>query len=129
MTGLAKVKKMFIFLYVHRKTLHHIHGENCSNILLCDNLSDALYKLSKIALYLSAVSSLECRVIFSSEIKANPLMHDEGLRIQPGLEQEMQLISLRARGLSETTKWAMENACLEEVGSSKLLFERFGTEE
>lgn len=41
----------------------------------------------------------------------------------------MQLISLRARGLSKTTKLAMENAILEEAGSSKLLFERFGTED
>lgn len=67
-----------IYIYVHTKTLHHIYGENCSNILFCDNLFDALYKMTMIALCLSTVSCLECRVTFSSEIKANPLMSAEG---------------------------------------------------
>lgn len=41
----------------------------------------------------------------------------------------MQLISLRACGLSEIMKWAVKEIFSKEVDSSKLLFERFGMED
>lgn len=59
-------------------------------------------------------------------IKENCLILVEGLHIQPDLEQEVQLISLRARGLSVVNKWAIEETCSKEADSLKLLFERFG---
>lgn len=62
-------------------------------------------------------------------VKENCLVLVEGLHIQPGLEQEVQLIYLRACGLSVTNQWAMDETCSKEAHSSKLLFERFGMAE
>lgn len=62
-------------------------------------------------------------------IKENCLVLVEGLHTQPGLEQEVQLIYLRACGLSVINQWAMEETCSKEANSSKLLFERFSMAE